>query len=64
MRNGTGDGSGDRCTCDAFLPGSTFPFGDLVEVEQWMEEISHKLQQEMGKVFYHTMCCKCRPISC
>uniref|UniRef100_UPI0037E7CFCC olfactomedin-4-like n=1 Tax=Semicossyphus pulcher TaxID=241346 RepID=UPI0037E7CFCC len=49
-RNGTGGGSGDRCTCDAFLPSSTFPIKDLVVVEQTAVEISHKLEMEMGKL--------------
>ncbi|XP_053192079.1 olfactomedin-4-like [Scomber japonicus] len=49
-RNGTGGGSGDRCTCDAFLPSSTFPIKDLVVVEQRAVEISHKLELEMGKL--------------
>ncbi|XP_059208612.1 olfactomedin-4-like [Centropristis striata] len=47
-RNGTG--GGDRCTCDAFLPSSTFPVGDLVVVEQTAAEISHKVELEMGKL--------------
>ncbi|KAK5857305.1 hypothetical protein PBY51_010560 [Eleginops maclovinus] len=50
MRNETGGGSGDRCTCDAFLPSSTFPIKDLVVVEQTAVEISHKLELEMGKL--------------
>ncbi|XP_068577766.1 olfactomedin-4 [Cebidichthys violaceus] len=49
-RNGTGGGGGDRCTCDAFLPSSTFPVKDLVVVEQTAVEISHKLELEMGKL--------------
>ncbi|XP_023273012.1 olfactomedin-4-like [Seriola lalandi dorsalis] len=49
-RNETGGGSGDRCTCDAFMPSSTFPIGDLVVVEQAAGEISHKLELEMGKL--------------
>ncbi|KAI9516042.1 hypothetical protein NQZ68_020570 [Dissostichus eleginoides] len=49
-KNGTGGGSGDRCTCDAFLPSSTFPIKDLVVVEQTAVEISHKLELEMGKL--------------
>ncbi|XP_042356099.1 olfactomedin-4-like [Plectropomus leopardus] len=50
VRNETGGGSGDRCTCDAFLPSSTFPIRDLVVVEQTAGEISHKLELEMGKL--------------
>uniref|UniRef100_A0A3Q1H2M8 Olfactomedin-like domain-containing protein n=1 Tax=Anabas testudineus TaxID=64144 RepID=A0A3Q1H2M8_ANATE len=50
-RNATGGGgSGDRCTCDAFLPSSTFPIRDLVVVEQTAVEISHKVELEMGKL--------------
>lgn len=49
-RNETGGGSADRCTCDAFLPSSTFPIKDLEVVEQTAGEISHKLELEMGKV--------------
>ncbi|XP_022064211.2 olfactomedin-4 [Acanthochromis polyacanthus] len=49
-RNETGGGGGDRCTCDAFLPSSTFPIADLVAVEQTVVEISHKLEKEMGKL--------------
>ena len=47
---GGGGGTGDRCTCDAFLPSSTFPIADLVEVEQTAVEISQELELEMGKV--------------
>ncbi|TDG98736.1 hypothetical protein EPR50_G00203740 [Perca flavescens] len=49
-RNETGGGSGDRCSCNAFLPSSTFPIKDLVAVEQTAGEISHKLELEMGKL--------------
>lgn len=58
MRNETGGGSKERCACDAFLPSSTFPIGDLVVVEQAAGEISHKLELEMGKVLWHigSMC--------
>ncbi|XP_068608179.1 olfactomedin-4 [Brachionichthys hirsutus] len=49
-RNGTAGGGGDRCTCEAFLPSSTFPVRDLVVVEQTAEEILHKLDLEMGKL--------------
>ncbi|XP_060918903.1 olfactomedin-4 [Labrus mixtus] len=49
-RNETGGGSGDRCTCDAFLPSSTFAIKDLVVVEQTAGEVSHKLELEMGKI--------------
>ncbi|XP_034015902.1 olfactomedin-4 isoform X2 [Thalassophryne amazonica] len=50
MRNGTGSSSGDRCTCDAFLPSSIFPARDLVAVEQTTVEIRHKVELEMGKI--------------
>lgn len=49
-RNGTGGGGGVRCTCDAFLPGSTFPTGDLALVEQTAVEVTHTLELEMSKV--------------
>ncbi|XP_029317053.1 olfactomedin-4-like [Cottoperca gobio] len=49
-KNETEGGSGDRCTCDAFLPSSTFPIKDLVVVQQTSGEISHKLDMEMGKL--------------
>uniref|UniRef100_A0A672G7S8 Si:ch211-173a9.6 n=1 Tax=Salarias fasciatus TaxID=181472 RepID=A0A672G7S8_SALFA len=45
-------GDGHQCSCDAFLPGSTFPTADLVMVEQKAVEISHSLDLEMGKVKY------------
>lgn len=76
MRNGTGGGNVDRCTCDAFLPSSTFPIRDLIVVEQTAVEISHKVELEMGKVLKHLkaraaecditvlkMCVKCCLIS-
>ncbi|XP_026162699.1 olfactomedin-4 [Mastacembelus armatus] len=50
VRNETGGGSGDRCTCDAFLPSSTFPIRDLVLIEQTAGEISYTLELEMGKL--------------
>uniref|UniRef100_A0A8C6TAB0 Si:ch211-173a9.6 n=1 Tax=Neogobius melanostomus TaxID=47308 RepID=A0A8C6TAB0_9GOBI len=49
-RNGTGGGGGERCTCDAFLPSSTFPIKDLIEVEETAGEISYRLELEIGKV--------------
>lgn len=49
-RSGNETGGGNRCACDAFLPSATFPFGDLVELEQTAVEISYKLELEMGKV--------------
>ncbi|KAM9354866.1 uncharacterized protein KZ484_012986 [Pholidichthys leucotaenia] len=45
-----GSGAEDKCTCDAFLPSSTFPAGDLVGVEQTAEESSQKLELELGKL--------------
>uniref|UniRef100_A0A3Q3JPC4 Olfactomedin-like domain-containing protein n=1 Tax=Monopterus albus TaxID=43700 RepID=A0A3Q3JPC4_MONAL len=55
VRNETGGGSGDRCTCEAFLPSSTFIIKDLVVVEQTVGEISHKLELEMGKVLCYIL---------
>ncbi|XP_061780377.1 olfactomedin-4 [Nerophis lumbriciformis] len=45
-----GSGGADFCSCDAFLPSSTFPLKDLVMVEQTAEQIYHKLEMEMGKM--------------
>lgn len=47
-RNETG--SGGSCTCDAFLPSSTFPIKDLVVVEETAVEISYRLELEIGKL--------------
>ncbi|KAM4625892.1 uncharacterized protein ACJ7VT_004192 [Polymixia lowei] len=47
-RNGTGGGDGGVCTCNAFLPSSTFPVQELVLIEQSGVEISHKLELQMG----------------
>lgn len=52
-------GGGDRCACDAFLPGATFQFGDLGELEQTAVEISHKLELEMGKELSTVMLITC-----
>ncbi|KAJ0009018.1 hypothetical protein NQD34_016433, partial [Periophthalmus magnuspinnatus] len=52
-RNGTGDGV--RCTCDAFLPSSTFPIRDLIVVEETAGEISHRLELEIGKLEEYTL---------
>ncbi|XP_029900771.1 olfactomedin-4 [Myripristis murdjan] len=49
-RNGTNGGNGNKCTCDAFLPTSTFPIKDMVLVEQTAVEISNRLELEMGKL--------------
>uniref|UniRef100_A0A673BDR9 Olfactomedin-4-like n=1 Tax=Sphaeramia orbicularis TaxID=375764 RepID=A0A673BDR9_9TELE len=55
VRNETGGGSKDSCTCNAFLPSSTFPIKDLVMVEETAVEISHRLELEMGKVGKDTL---------
>ncbi|KAF3701292.1 Olfactomedin-4 [Channa argus] len=49
-RNATEGGSGEKCSCDAFLPSSTFPIKELVVVEQTAVEISHKVELELGKL--------------
>uniref|UniRef100_A0A8C8C2H7 Olfactomedin-like domain-containing protein n=1 Tax=Oncorhynchus tshawytscha TaxID=74940 RepID=A0A8C8C2H7_ONCTS len=51
-RNGTEDGDG-KCSCEAFLPGSTFPVGELVLLEEMAMQINHKLEMEMSKVHQH-----------
>lgn len=56
-RDETAGGSEERCSCDAFLPSSTFPVADLVEVEQKVVEIMHKLELEMGKVLMLLQVC-------
>uniref|UniRef100_A0A3B1IHX7 Olfactomedin 4, tandem duplicate 1 n=1 Tax=Astyanax mexicanus TaxID=7994 RepID=A0A3B1IHX7_ASTMX len=38
-RNGTVD-PGDQCSCEAFLPGTTFPMGELVQLEQTAVQIT------------------------
>ncbi|XP_007549414.1 olfactomedin-4 [Poecilia formosa] len=48
LRNETG--GEERCTCNAFLPTSIFPVGDLEVMEQTAVEISNKLELEMGKL--------------
>ncbi|KAI4872459.1 hypothetical protein NFI96_021053 [Prochilodus magdalenae] len=48
-RNGT-VGPGDQCSCEAFLPGSTFPMGELVQLEETAVQISHKLEVEIIKL--------------
>uniref|UniRef100_A0A3B1IR98 Olfactomedin 4, tandem duplicate 1 n=1 Tax=Astyanax mexicanus TaxID=7994 RepID=A0A3B1IR98_ASTMX len=48
-RNGTVD-PGDQCSCEAFLPGTTFPMGELVQLEQTAVQISQKLELEIIKV--------------
>ncbi|KAM9355063.1 olfactomedin-4-like [Pholidichthys leucotaenia] len=50
LRNETGGENEDICTCNAFLPASTFPVGDLVVVEQKAVEISQTLELQMGKL--------------
>nr|XP_046220507.1 olfactomedin-4-like [Oncorhynchus gorbuscha] len=47
--NGTEDGGG-KCSCEAFLPGSTFPVGELVLLEEMAMQINHKLEMEMSKI--------------
>ncbi|KAG1936386.1 olfactomedin-4 isoform X1 [Pimephales promelas] len=44
-----GDPSGE-CTCEAFLPNSTFPIGELISLESTAVEINHKLEIEISKV--------------
>uniref|UniRef100_A0A8C7DL34 Olfactomedin 4, tandem duplicate 1 n=1 Tax=Oncorhynchus kisutch TaxID=8019 RepID=A0A8C7DL34_ONCKI len=53
-RNGTEDGDG-KCSCEAFLPGSTFPVGELVLLEEMAMQINHKLEMEMSKVHQYDM---------
>lgn len=47
-RNGS-SGGGESCTCDAFLPSSTFPIKELVVLEETAGEISYRLELELGK---------------
>uniref|UniRef100_A0A3B1JSQ3 Olfactomedin 4 n=1 Tax=Astyanax mexicanus TaxID=7994 RepID=A0A3B1JSQ3_ASTMX len=48
-RNGTVD-PGDQCSCGAFLSGTIFPMGELVQLEQTAVQISQKLELEIIKV--------------
>ncbi|KAJ3613920.1 hypothetical protein NHX12_020163 [Muraenolepis orangiensis] len=50
QRNGTDGGSGDKCSCEAFLPSSTFHIQDLEVVEDVAVEVHHKLEMELGKM--------------
>ena len=50
QRKGTVGGTGDECSCKAFLPSSTFHIQDLEEVEEVAVEVNHKLELELGKV--------------
>ncbi|XP_072313545.1 olfactomedin-4 [Eucyclogobius newberryi] len=47
-RNGTGDGG--SCTCEAFLPSTTFPIKDLIVLEETAGELSHRLELEIVKL--------------
>jgi len=47
-----GDPSGE-CTCEAFLPNSTFPIRELISLESTAVEINHKLEIEISKVRYN-----------
>ena len=59
QRNGTDGGTGEKCSCDAFLPSSTFNIQDLKMVEEVAVEVHHKLELELGKVLTLslTKCC-------
>ncbi|CAL8286429.1 unnamed protein product [Lota lota] len=50
QRNGTDGGTGDKCSCKAFLPSSTFHIQDLEAVEEVAVEVNHKLELELGKM--------------
>ncbi|XP_026871166.2 olfactomedin-4 [Electrophorus electricus] len=43
-------GPSEQCSCDSFLPDSTFPMKELVLLEQTMVQINHKLEMEISKV--------------
>ncbi|KAK2878286.1 hypothetical protein Q8A67_019077 [Cirrhinus molitorella] len=45
-----GSGSGGQCFCEAFLPNSTFPIGELISLEKTAVEINYKLELEISKV--------------
>lgn len=49
MMNETG-GSSTKCTCEAFLPDSIFPMGELEVLEKTTVQIDHKLELEIIKV--------------
>ena len=50
LKKVTDGGTGDECSCKAFLPSSTFNIQDLEEVEGVAVEVTHKLELELGKV--------------
>ncbi|XP_043118351.1 olfactomedin-4 [Puntigrus tetrazona] len=45
-----GSASGGECMCEAFLPNSTFPIGELILLESTAVEINYKLEMEISKV--------------
>nr|XP_021323184.1 olfactomedin-4 [Danio rerio] len=45
-----GSASSGECICEAFLPNSTFPIGQLVLLESTAVEIKYKLEMEISKV--------------
>ncbi|XP_073683724.1 olfactomedin-4 [Garra rufa] len=45
-----GSASGGDCFCEAFLPNSTFPIGQLISLENTAVEINYKLELEISKV--------------
>ncbi|KTF72588.1 hypothetical protein cypCar_00048489 [Cyprinus carpio] len=45
-----GSASGGECSCEAFLPNSTFPIGELILLESTAVEINYKLEMEISKV--------------
>uniref|UniRef100_A0A8C2F143 Si:ch211-173a9.6 n=1 Tax=Cyprinus carpio TaxID=7962 RepID=A0A8C2F143_CYPCA len=47
---GRGSASGGECICEAFLPNSTFPIGELILLESTAVEINYKLEMEISKV--------------
>uniref|UniRef100_A0A8C1F2X7 Olfactomedin 4, tandem duplicate 1 n=1 Tax=Cyprinus carpio carpio TaxID=630221 RepID=A0A8C1F2X7_CYPCA len=47
---GRGSASGGECSCEAFLPNSTFPIGELILLESTAVEINYKLEMEISKV--------------
>ncbi|CAL8295326.1 unnamed protein product [Arctogadus glacialis] len=50
LKKVTDGGTGDECSCKAFLPSSTFNIQDLEEVEGVAVEVTHKLELELGKM--------------
>ncbi|KAL1258443.1 hypothetical protein QQF64_011687 [Cirrhinus molitorella] len=45
-----GSASSGECFCEAFLPNSTFPIGELISLEKTAVEINYKLELEISKV--------------